>query len=92
MFSNLWFSIAINICASLILIYGIHLFWNHIKDNYSKPKTKNLVNTQIEKYKKIIDEIQQSRTLSQPVTMNGVDEKQQMYNELTDFMNTELAS
>jgi hypothetical protein len=92
MFSNLWFSIAINICISLFLIYGIHLFWNHIKDNYSKPKTKNLVNSQIEKYKKIIDEIQQSRTLPQLVTMSGVDEKQQMYNELTDFMNTELAS
>ena len=87
MFSNLWFSIAINICISLFLIYGIHFFWNHIKDNYSKPKTKNLVNSQIEKYKKIIDEIQQSRTLPQPI-----DEKQQMYNELTNFMNAELVS
>jgi hypothetical protein len=85
MFSNLWFSIAINICISLFLIYGIHLFWNHIKDNYSKPKTKNLVNSQIEKYKKIIDEIQQAKPPSVPINKT-----EEMYNELTDFMNTEL--
>ena len=85
MFSNLWFSIAINICISLFFIYGIHLFWNHIKDNYSKPKTKNLVNSQIEKYKKIIDEIQQAKPPSVPAG-----NKEQMFNELTDFMNTEL--
>jgi len=85
MFSNLWFSIAINICISLFLIYGIHLFWNHIKDNYSKPKTKNLVNSQIEKYKKIIDEIQQAKPPSAPINKT-----EEMYNELTDYMNTEL--
>jgi hypothetical protein len=85
MFSNIWVSIAVNICASLFIIYAINIIWNYIKDNYSKPKTKNLVNTQTEKYKKIIEELQQSKP---PVIK--IDEKQQMYNELNDFMNSQL--
>jgi hypothetical protein len=84
MFSNVWFSIGINICISLLIIYGLHIFWNYIKDNYSKPKTKNLVNTQTEKYKKIIEELQQSRTSEIIPVLN----QEEMYNELNEFMNT----
>jgi len=59
MFSNTWFLIIINIIISIIIIYGAHQFWNYLKDTYSKKKTKDLVGTQIEKYKRMVGEIQQ---------------------------------
>jgi hypothetical protein len=37
----------------------MHEFWNYLKDTYSKKKTKDLVGTQIEKYKRMVGEIQQ---------------------------------
>jgi len=43
---------------SIIVIYGCHFSWNILKDTYSKRKTKDLVNTQIKKYQKMLDEIQ----------------------------------
>ena len=58
MFSNTWFLIIINILISIIIIYGAHEFWNYLKDTYSKKKTKDLVGTQIEKYKRMVGEIQ----------------------------------
>lgn len=50
--------ILINITVSVLLIYSGHYLWNHIKDTYSTKKTKDLVNTQIQKYKKMMKEIQ----------------------------------
>ena len=89
MFSNVIFSIIINIFISIIIIYGIHLFWNYLKDTYSTKKTKDLVNTQIQKYKIMVDEIQQSNPVlsSQSSTFTEL-EKQNMDKELTEFMQT----
>jgi len=39
----------------LIIIFFFQYGWNYLKDNYSVKKTKDLVNTQIEKYKKIAE-------------------------------------
>jgi len=50
--------ILINITVSILLIYSGHYLWNHIKDTYITKKTKDLVNTQIQKYKKMMKEIQ----------------------------------
>lgn len=83
MFSNVAFSIAINIIISIIIIYCIHLCWNYLKDTYSKKKTRDLVNTQIQKYKLMVDEIQQSKP-----TVNAFTEveKKTMNDELTEFI------
>ena len=60
MFSNssfgMFFTLFTSIAISIFIIYGGHNIWNYIKDNYSTKKTKDLVNTQIQKYKKIIDD------------------------------------
>ena len=86
MFSNSLFLILLNIIISVILIYGIHLSWNYIRDTYSKKKTKDLVNTQIEKYKKIIEEIQQPSSPTQEFIPE--EEKINMMEDLTAFMNS----
>lgn len=86
MFSNSLFLILVNIIISVLLIYGIHLSWNYIRDTYSKKKTKDLVNTQIEKYKKIIEEIQQPSSPTQDFIPE--EEKINMMEDLTAFMNS----
>jgi len=42
---------------SFIVILLIHQLWNYLKDQFSTRKTKNLVNTQLAKYKEIIEEL-----------------------------------
>jgi hypothetical protein len=91
MFSNTPFYFFINIIVYIIIIYGLHLFWNYIQDNYSKKKTKDLVNSQISKYKTIIDEIQRT---NQPTPIDAgsqflsIEDKKTMENDLISFMET----
>ena len=47
------------LCSICIILIGHHL-WNYLKDNYSVKKTNYLVGSQIEKYKNIMKEIQES--------------------------------
>jgi len=91
MFSNSFFLIVINILISIIIIYGMHLFWIYLKDTYSTKKTKDLVNTQIQKYKQIVDEIQQNNkdAGSQSTNFISKKERQTMDRELTEFMNSQ---
>ena len=58
MFVKSLFWIVINIVLSILTIYSGHYIWKCIKDTYSTKKTKDLVNTQIHKYKKMMAEIQ----------------------------------
>ena len=55
MFSNSFINIFSTIICSLIIIFLFQYGWNYLKDTYSVKKTKDLVNTQIEKYKKIAE-------------------------------------
>ena len=57
MFSNTLLFFIMKIIIFLSIIYFFHSSWNYLKDTYSTKKTKDLVNTQIEKYKKIAHEI-----------------------------------
>ena len=77
--------ITITIIISILVIYGGHYLWNNIISTYSTKKTKNLVDSQIQKYKKIIDEIQQSSS-SQPETFLTEEEKKNMDESLTDYV------
>jgi hypothetical protein len=61
MILNTIFQITINIVISLLIIYGFQYGYNFLKENYTTKKTKDLVNTQIEKYKKIVDEMQNNK-------------------------------
>jgi hypothetical protein len=82
---NILLQILINITFSILIIYGIHCIWNYLKDTYSTKKTRDLVNSQITKYKKLIEEIQSNKPNNKPLFENP-EEKQTMHNDLADFM------
>jgi hypothetical protein len=68
--------------------------WNYLKDTYSVKKTKDLVNTQIEKYKKIaestINDSQGSPNFqgSQNIDFISETEKQTMNDDLMNLANS----
>jgi hypothetical protein len=74
----------LNIIISIIIIYSCHQLWIYIKDNYSTKKTKDLVNTQIQKYQKMMKEIQDNNNQAKFLDNS---EKNNMDQRLTDFMN-----
>jgi hypothetical protein len=96
MFSNFIFIIIINICFSVLVIYGCHCSWNILKDTYSKRKTKDLVNTQIKKYQKMLDEIRSSQTTNINSLKKQIPDQipkqeiERMNNELSDFILNDL--
>jgi hypothetical protein len=76
--------ILISIAVSILLIYGGHYLWNHIKDTYSTKKTKDLVNTQIQKYKKMMIELEKNAVKNE--TFLDDSEKYVLDQKLTDYM------
>jgi hypothetical protein len=91
MFSNSIVGITINIIISILVIYGIHSCWDYLKDNYTTKKTKDLVNTQIEKYKRIMNDIQKQPKGSQNSLFENEQEKQSMSDDLLEFMEQQTA-
>jgi len=83
---NSFIGFIFNLTVSIIVVYSGHCLWNYIKDTYSTKKTKNVVNTQIEKYKKMMKEIQENNKNSKEDFLNEK-EKNTMDKELNDFMN-----
>lgn len=73
-----------NIIISIIIILLIHYLFNYLKDTYTTKKTKDLVKTQTEKYKTILDEMMNKK--------NEVDEnlfifnKENMQNDLDSYL------
>lgn len=84
MFSNTILNLIITIIISLSIILSIQYLWNYIKDNYSTKRTKDLVNSQIEKYKKLLE--QQS---SQQIEFISEEEQENMKEKLTKFINSQ---
>ena len=97
MLSNITFQFALNVIFSLLIIYSFHSGWNYLKDTYSTRKTKDLVNSQIEKYKKIAaGKLEELSNMHAPIQEHdGADflteeEKQSMNDDLTEFMNSQV--
>lgn len=86
MFSNPLYYFIFNIILSLMTIILAHYCWNYFKETYSTKKTRNLVNSQIEKYKKMVEEIQQGG--SQNNELFSEEEKENMNNDLLSFANS----
>ena len=78
------FYFCLNIIISIIIIFIGHQLWNYIKNTYSTKKTKDLVNTQITKYKKMMKEIQEND--NNPKNFLNSNEKEIMDKRLTDFI------
>lgn len=63
----MWLSLCFYIIISIIIITIIHYLFNYCKDNFTTKKTKDVVNIEIEKYKSILEEIDNhSHTISLP--------------------------
>ena len=54
----MWSSLFVNIIISILIIFIAHSLWNYIKNTYSTKKTKDLIGSQIQKYKSMLEEIQ----------------------------------
>ena len=80
--------IIINIIISIIIVIIIHYVWNTIQNNYFKKytKTKDLVHSQMQKYKKIIEELQKQKN-------TNVDENTiSMEKDLEQFMKENITT
>jgi len=73
----MWISIFLNITISLIIIYLCHQLWKYLKNTFSTKITKDLASSQIQKYKQMIEEIQ-----------NGELRESEMEKELESFIET----
>jgi predicted negative regulator of RcsB-dependent stress response len=77
----------------VIIIYIIHQGWEFIKNNYSVPKKKNVFSSEVEKYKQIIQSIQEGSPPSHPETDILFEDKETISNmnsELEEFMKEEM--
>jgi hypothetical protein len=78
-----------NIIISIIIIVLIHYLFNYLKDTYTTKKTKDLVKTQTDKYKIILDEMMNKK--------NELDENmfifnsENMQNDLDSYLEQEMS-
>jgi len=86
MYLNSGLLIIINIIISIIIIYAGHLLWNYLKDNYSKKRTKDLVGSQIEKYKKMVGEMNDGSSYRRNMDELSREDLAKMERELSSFM------
>jgi hypothetical protein len=75
---------------SIIIIFLLHYIWNYLVNTYSTKKTKDLVNSQVQKYKQIIKDMEnqdQKSNISQgsPTFLNNL-EKEEMERELSELL------
>jgi len=96
MLSNPLISFLIKIIIFVSIIYTLQCGFEYLKTTYTKPKVKDLVNTQIQKYKEIVAEMKNPtenecievkdeniETFNEHVNVND------MNNELLSFMNSQ---
>jgi hypothetical protein len=80
----------------LIVIYGAHTTWIYIRDSMTPRKTRHLYDSQIQKYKNILEELQEQ--MRDPVQNNHIDnhhrettnETEQMEQDLEEFMRGDI--
>ena len=78
-----------NIIISIIIIILIHYLFNYLKDTYTTKKTKDLVKTQTEKYKTILDEMMNKKN---EVDDNLFINSENMQNELDSYLEQEMST
>jgi len=84
----MWTSIFLNIIFSILIIYLGHHLWEYLRDKYTTKKTVDLVNSQTQKYKKMMEEIQTIESTAPFDSVIKEDIDLSMEDELTKFMNT----
>ena len=73
----------------------MHFLWNYIKDTYSTKKTKDLVGSQTQKYKNMLDEYIENNNNNNNLLENNFipqEEFASMDDDLTQFLHEHLLS
>jgi hypothetical protein len=55
------FSTLFHVFLSFLIIYVLHFFWHFLKDQFAPSKAKDVVRIQAEKYKKIVEQLQENQ-------------------------------
>lgn len=79
----------LKIIMFIIIIYGGQFVWDIVKDTYTKPKTKDLVNSQVKKYMEMLEDTYNDVnvvTPSQDILFQDEADKQLMSDELSQFI------
>ena len=80
------------IVISIIIIYIAHHVVQVLKNNYTTPKTKDIVGFQTKRYREMLQEVLEKRDFGDPssqIESNGFlgeDEKRNMHDDLLQFM------
>jgi glucan phosphoethanolaminetransferase (alkaline phosphatase superfamily) len=84
----MWSSLFVNIIISILIIFIAHSLWNYIKNTYSTKKTKDLIGSQIQKYKSMLEEIQNQREKEKEKEYNQMDPSEEITieNDLAKWM------
>lgn len=84
----MWSSLFLNIIISVFIVMILHYLWDYIKNTYFKKyfKTKDLVNTQLQKYKNIIEELQKKNEDIKTVVERSNENPLEMEKDLEKFM------
>jgi hypothetical protein len=78
-----------NIIISIIIIILIHYLFNYLKDTYTTKKTKDLVKSQTDKYKIILDEMMNKKNDGDENMFSFNSEN--MQNELDSYLEQEMS-
>ena len=95
MLSNPFLQLIIKIIIFIAIIYILQCGFEYLKNTYSKPRVKDLVNTQIKKYKDIVNELNHTkdRITIEDSNYDGIFNEQinidDMNTELLTFMNSQ---
>jgi DNA-binding transcriptional regulator GbsR (MarR family) len=86
----MWKSIIIYMTISLIIIYILHQIWSYIINTYTEKKTNRVIDNQIEKYKEIIENLQQKEKVDSYIRREYTkdDSDETMSQDLETFLNT----
>ena len=76
----------IHILFYLVIIYSFHLGWEFIKDNYSVQKKRDLISNQTNKYKQMMNDMQESIILKEK-TNTQENNFEKLNDELENFIN-----
>lgn len=94
MLSNPILQLLFKILIFIVIIYTLQCGFEYMKNTYSKPKVKDLVNTQIKKYKEIVAEMNTKKEISFEEDNNENTNQDGIFNDKIniDDMNNELLS
>jgi hypothetical protein len=79
----------------LVGIYGVHSSWVYIRDSITPRRTRHLYDSQVQKYKDILKELQEQQ-ISDPIPNQNQNQNQnhhdseRMEQDLEDFMRRDI--